>query len=359
VSAPGPVAAAEEITAEWVGAALDTRIDAVEVSRVGTGQMGEAQRLTLCGPGVEDGSVPATLIAKLPTPDPGAREFLHNSYNIEVVFYRDLRDGLRVSAPRCHYARMSTDPARRGTFTLLLEDLAPADQGDQIAGCSPALVRSAVTNLAGLHAPRWADPDLLDVEGLSMPTAEEAAVMDSMFADAVETTFGILGDLVPAQDAETYRSVAAYGGRWLMHGHDRFTLVHGDYRLDNLLIHPDGRLWAVDWQTLTLGVGARDVAYKIATGLEPDDRRSHERDLVRAWHAALLELGVEGYPAEQAWEDYRLGQFQVPLIAIFGCAFASTQTERGHRMFAAMLRRGAAAIRDLDTADLLAALPLL
>ena len=264
-----------------------------------------------------------------------------------------------VSAPASYYAQMSADPERRGTFTLLLEDLAPAEQGDQIAGCSPEVARAAVANLAGLHAPRWADRTLLDIEGLSLPTADEAAVMDSMFADAVETTFEMLGDLVPPAAVETMRSIALHGGRWLMHGHDRFTLVHGDYRLDNLMIRPDGALWAVDWQTLTLGVGARDVAFMLATGLSPEDRRAHERDLVATWHERLIDLGVTGYSAERAWEDYRLGQFQTPLIAIFGCAFASTHTERGHRMFAAMLHRGAEAIRDLDVAEALAGLAAL
>jgi hypothetical protein len=356
MSAPLPVGEPEALTAAWLTQALGADVTDVEVQRVGTGQMGEAYRLALTGPAVDSGSVPATMIAKLPTPDPGSRDFLHNSYAIEVTFYRDLAAGLAVSVPTSYYAEMSTDPDQRGVFTLLLEDLAPADQGDQIAGCPPEVARAAVVNLAGLHAPRWADPTLLDVEGLSLATAEEAEMADAMFADAVETTLGMLGDLVSAEDAATLREVAPYAGRFLMAGHDRFTLVHGDYRLDNLLIHPDGRLWAVDWQTLTLGFGARDAAFMVTTGLSVPDRRAHERDLVGAYHQRLVDLGVDGYDAAQAWEDYRLGQFQVPVIAIFGCAFASTHTERGHRMFGAMLERGAAAIRDLEVAEALAAL---
>ena len=41
---------------------------------------------------------------------------------------------------------------------------------------------------------------------------------------------------------------------------------------------------------------------------------------------------------------------QGPLVAVFGYAYG-TRTERGDRMFAAMVRRACAAIRDLDTLE--------
>ena len=42
---------------------------------------------------------------------------------------------------------------------------------------------------------------------------------------------------------------------------------------------------------------------------------------------------------------------QGPLVAVFGCAYG-TRTERGDQMFAAMVRRSCAAIRDHDTIGL-------
>ena len=89
-------------------------------------------------------------------------------YRSEVRFYTEIADTVDVRAPACFYAEMSTDPDRPGDFTLLLEDLAPRRQGDQIAGCTVEQARDAVLNLAGLHAPRWCDPTLLDVEGLQV-----------------------------------------------------------------------------------------------------------------------------------------------------------------------------------------------
>ena len=51
-------------------------------------------------------------------------------------------------------------------FTLVLEDLAPAESGDQIAGCSLDQARAAAVNVAGLHAPTWNDPSLRELDWL-------------------------------------------------------------------------------------------------------------------------------------------------------------------------------------------------
>lgn len=347
-----PVASAEELTAEWLSAALARTVATVSAAPVGTGQMGACYRLALTG----DPDLPRTVLAKLPTADPDARSFLHGSYAIEVAFYRDLLPTVAVRAPTAYYAAISDDPAHRGTFTLLLEDLAPAEQGDQIHGCDPVQARRLVENVAGLHAPRWADASLLEIGGLTRTTQEDADTLDAVFADAVGMTLERLGRLVGAEDAALLRTVAPYAGRWSLARPERFSPVHGDYRLDNVMFHPDGRVWAVDWQTLSLGLPARDVSFVLGTGLEPGLRRAHERDLVAAYHRRLVELGVSDHSADDCWEDYRLGMLQGPLIAVLGCAYSSTATERGDRMFAAMISRSAAAIRDLDTVGLLEAL---
>ncbi|MEC9051623.1 MAG: hypothetical protein VX747_04125, partial [Actinomycetota bacterium] len=74
-------------------------------------------------------------------------------------------------------------------------------------------------------------------------------------------------------------------------------------------------------------------------------------EVVAAYHSRLVELGVEGYDLAACWDDYRFAQLQAPLVAVFGCAYG-TRTERGDRMFAAMVRRSAAAIRDLGSLEL-------
>ncbi len=318
-------------------------------SPVGTGQMGACFRLVLEG----DANLPATVLAKLPAAEAATREFLHGSYSTEVTFYRDLVASVDVQAPRAYYAEISHDPEHRGTFTLLLQDLAPAVQGDQIAGCTPQQALRAVENVAGLHAPRWSDPSLLEVDGLSLAGSADAELLETLFAQAIDSTLSMLGGLVASQDAETLRGVAPHAGPWSLAHPDRYSLVHGDYRLDNLMFHEDGRLWAVDWQTLALGMPTRDVAFLVSSGLTVDDRRGHERGIVEAYRRRLVDLGVSGYSSEQCWDDYRLSLVQPLLITAFGCAYSSVRTDRGDRMFAVMIARGCQAVRDLDTIGLL------
>ena len=133
-----------------------------------------------------------------------------------------------------------------------------------------------------------------------------------------------------------------------------FAVLHGDYRLDNLLFDPDGAdVIAVDWQTLAVGPPARDLAYFLGTSLTVDDRRAAERELVAEYHAALCARGVSGYGADQCFDDYRLGQLQGPMITTMGCAFATGDPSAdADAMFLAMATRSCAAIRDLDSLEL-------
>lgn len=334
-----------DLTPEWLSAALARRVDAVTTAPVGTGQIGTCYRLTLTG----EPGLPATVLAKLPATDPGSRALLANPYRTEVRFYREILPTVAVRAPALHHADVADEG---GDFVLLLEDLAPAVQGDQVAGGSVAEVEDAVVNLAGLHGPRWCDPTLLDVDGLALNGPEDAALMAELFGPAVELFLDNLADLLPAEDAKTVRALVPVIERWALARTERFGLVHGDYRLDNLLFPPEGRgVVAVDWQTLSLALPARDLAYAVATSLDPEPRRAVERSLVAAYHSALVGHGVTSYTEDECWDDYRFGMLQGPLVTVFGQAYG-TRTERGDRMFAVMTSRCCAAIRDLGTLEL-------
>ena len=71
-------------------------------------------------------------------------------------------------------------------------------------------------------------------------------------------------------------------------------LIHTDYRLDNLLFATDDTtppVTAVDWANLAVGLPARDVAFLLETGLQIEDRRAHERDLLAAYGEELRPTG--------------------------------------------------------------------
>lgn len=171
---------------------------------------------------------------------------------------------------------------------------------------------------------------------------------------AADLTIERVGAKLAPSDADTLKETMQLVTPWLLAPNDRFALVHGDYRLDNLLFSPDRtKVWAVDWQTLGVGLPTRDLAYFTGTSLPGDIRGEVERGLVAEYHAALAEQGVTGYDLETCWRDYRYGMPQALLIPTLGCAFA-TGTDRGIDMFAAMLERGCRAIRELGTLALIA-----
>ena len=334
-----------DLTPDWLAEVLGRPVTGVALERVGTGQIGTCYRLTLESPTVPGGA--ERIVAKLPAPDPGLRQMLAGAYRGEVRFYRELAATVAVRAPAAHHVAMTPDT---GDFTLLLEDLAPWRQGDQIAGCTVAQARDAAVNLAGLHGPRWCDPALLDVEGLSINGPADAALLAEVYAPAVETFASDLAALLDPADVEVLRRSADVIEAWALARAERFALVHGDYRLDNLMFPDDGTpgVCAVDWQTLSLALPARDVAYLVATSLPAAERRAHEDALVAAYHEALLGYGVEAYDLALCREDYRFSMLQGPLVAVLGCVYG-TRTDRGDQMFAAMVRRSASAIRDLET----------
>jgi hypothetical protein len=125
----------EQIDAQWLTAGLrdggiDATVRSVASEPVGTGQMGSCFRLRI---DYAAGDGPQRLIVKLPAADLNSRAAGSLSYRCETSFYREFAHLITARIPQCFLS--VTDEANNG-FTLLLEDVAPAEAGDQIAGCS-------------------------------------------------------------------------------------------------------------------------------------------------------------------------------------------------------------------------------
>ncbi len=339
-----------EITATWLGSALKEEISSVRVDPIGTGQTGATYRITPAY--ARPSELPRSFIAKLPSQLAEVRERVALGYRAEHAFYTRVADTVAVPLPRIYHCDIAGDGSE---FVLLLSDLDPAVQGDQIRGCDDVEARLAVEALAGLHGPRWCDPAWLSFDGVTMPKADAdvARGMGELAHVALETTLSGVGDRVSAQDRATLTESADLVERWLQINPERFCLLHGDYRLDNLLFDPDKTsVTVVDWQTITVGLPARDLAYFLGTSLETSLREQMEPELVKVYHRRLLDYGVADYSAAACWNDYRIGMLQVPLLTTFGYAFAAA-TDRGDEMILAMLARGCDAIRHLETNELI------
>lgn len=345
-----------DLTPAWLTAVLRSKghqvtVRSVRHERIGTGQIGASYRLHL---GFAEGapSVPSTIVAKLAAGSAEARHRVGEGYHKEVRFYLDLAPLVAVNTPTCWYAAITDD---MHSFTLLLEDLTPSVPGKQVDGCTPDQAADAVANLAGLHAPLWRSP-VLDQHASWLRPLDEAAgnFLGGLMVGATDQFVDLYTAELGPENAATLRRSAALIGRWSSAGNDIVSITHGDYRLDNLMFPPAGPgVAAVDWQTTSAGPPLRDLAYFLGNSLAPEARRAHESDLVDVYLAALASHGVV-HPAERAFQDYRLGMLQGPLITVLGRIYATAEpSAAADEMFLTMATRSCAAIRDLQSLELL------
>ncbi|HEX3909255.1 MAG TPA: phosphotransferase [Solirubrobacteraceae bacterium] len=348
---PRLVRTLDDLDETWLSAALGAPIESFASEPIGTGQMSESHRITLAyaNPAAER-DAPRTVVLKLAASDTASRAtgVGLGIYAREVRFYDELAPRIGGPLPACTLALFDES---EGWFTLLLEDAADAAPGDQIAGCDVAQAHVAMSALARLHAPVLGDDALAGTDWLNRPSPISQALVSQLLPGFLER-YG--EQIEPAHRALCERFVMSLDA-WLADRRGPQGLVHGDFRLDNLLFGSPGAtkpLTVVDWQTVGWGGAVTDAAYFLGGGLRVEDRRRHERELLGAYHEALLAQGVDSLPWELCWEEYRRHTFGGVLMAIIAPMLVE-RTERGDLMFMTMLARHSQHVLDLSAEELL------
>ena len=142
-----------------------------------------------------------------------------------------------------------------------------------------------------------------------------------------------------------------------------FTLVHADFRLDNVFFlndsaNPeekvDGRgVVLFDWQIPVRGPGAYDLAYFLGSHLAPEAPAEREEFLLRLYHDQLIAEGVEGYNFEALRRDYEMAL--VLMVQRVTASFAEIEAtnDRGRDLFEVWIERHSARIVGIDPNTLL------
>jgi len=360
MSRPGLDTNPLELTPGWFNQlfeeiGIDAEVKGLSAKSIGTGQIGENVRFVFDYARKRDGA-PATLVGKFPSGSEASlmTAKLLGHYEREVSFYRTFPKVAGRITPAALYTDYDPETNR---FALIMEDMAPAEQGDQLAGCSAAEAERAMDAAAILHAAHWMDDSIEQYAWLQGTAAAPPPALSLEATIALWTGFKErYGPHLAKEDVDVGDAYTAALPR--MQDTERpgpFALTHNDYRLDNMLFGKPGSpkpLAVVDWQTVGKGAPANDVAYFIGAGLTRDDRPKHEQALLRYYHARLQAEGVSGYSFEDLYRDYRYHCFYGMSVA-FGAAMLVKQTERGDQMFLTMLRRHAAQARDNDALELL------
>lgn len=336
----------DDITPEWLtdrlqdaGVLKHGNVIGFRWEPIGTGQVGDSARLSLNYD--QGGAGPATVAGKFPAANPTSRgtAAMMGLYTKEVRFYRDLAQQLDVRVPATYAAEVNEDGSR---FVLLFEDLAPEKGGNQLDSCAFDEACHAIRQAAALHAPSWRNAPILSLDWLQPQEAIAAqirtlypqaqAVFAERYADALEPEFMAVCSDLAASDA------------WLSRNHSKLSLVHGDFRLDNMLFGI-GRgaepIAILDWQTLSLGHPMTDIGYFMGCGIGDELRQRYEAELLDLYCSEMTARGVP-LTLDDIWRDYVIGALHGVSTAVFSAAFVE-RTERGDANFLSMAR-GACAL---------------
>jgi hypothetical protein len=361
VAAPVP-STIDQVSREWLttvlrgAGALGTSASVVDVTAepigVGIGVMALLYRLTPTYAPASAG--PRSLVVKMASRHDETRAVAagYRFYEREVSFYQRLADKTQLRAPVAYHA--GYDPESRD-FVVVMEDLSAGRVCDQITGCSVDDALAVATTLARHHGEWWNNPRLLDYEFIQSPADPPYPAFNAQSgSDSWEPCLANIGDVIPAPLRFVGEEWAEIGPRIMEMSRELpWTLAHGDLRLDNIFFSDDaGDFAVVDWQICFRNGGAFDLAYFLSQSLPVSQRRAREDEIVTAYHAQLRASGVEDYPIEDLWRDYRravLFCFCYPMTA---AGQLDLVNERAVALVRTMMERAVVAIEDLDATEL-------
>lgn len=308
----------------------------------GAGFLGEVVDMRLSfSPGSED--APSSVILKIPTA-------LKNRqvgqtlgvYEREIRFYRELQPRLPIRTPLHYFSAMDTDTDPEANlkaikimdkmplwlirlmlpllnwvngkktwhFILVIEHLGEYRIGDQVNGCSIDEAKQSLSTMAHLHAAFW-EREMLGEFPWLVPMAYAAKPSHMMFLQAVDQFTSAYAQQLTARDLEVIE--------WLRtHYFDLMkaastlpgTLIHGDFRLDNLCFDEAAdEVILFDWQTLGIGMGGFDLGYFLSA-MDASWGDDVMDEMIVHYHSGLVQHGVDVSLERVRW-SYQLGLLAV------------------------------------------------
>lgn len=384
----------DALTPEWLTAMLAANgFTGASVAKVvceplgeGEGFVGRIGRLHLTFDG-DPGGAPRSVVAKLPTQVQENRAVgeMLGAYEREILFYRELAPHVGYRTARVYHAEMDENPGSRygpaivrfvdrlpfwwirllmaffawaagksrRRYLLLLEDLAPARLGDQVAGRTAAQCEPIVRSIARCQAGLWRDARLRDRYWVAQPELA-LRIAHQTFRGSRRAFEERFAAQLRAEDRETldWLDRHAIALSRALFEQAPATLMHGDFRLDNLFFDDGPEPLVVDWQGVGRAPGVHDLAYFLSGTLPPETQREAELALVRAYHDALVECGVADYPFDACLRDYRrcvlLGLHRLVTLDWIDLGEA-----RGAELTRTWVERCLARVRGVDRAALL------
>ena len=338
----------DDVTAGWLSDATGLAVDSVrhEQIGVGVGVSSALYRSHLIGDGV-----PATVITKLPAL---AEEAVFTStmlrmYIREVKFFEDLAPSCPVRVPASYFGAVDEETS---AFIVVMEDMGNMRMIDQTEGMSVADAERAVDELAAWHAAYWgkAEPHVASGTIVSLSDPVYPAVLPVVFAEGWEKL---------QNETELDPAIEQVGPGWTeaMPGilqdicAGDTTVLHGDYRGDNIMFDADDSLVLLDFQITGHGSGIYDLAYFITQSLDSDVASQSEQALFDRWLAALESRGIDGLDRDELWLLYRKAAYFCLVYPVVASRGMDLTDARSLALIEAMNSRFVRAVNELNLAD--------
>lgn len=347
-------ASATAIDAEWLSRILNPRYPGVRVESVAIADQAEVTnshawldvRYASAQDAAESGA-PRSIFCKLLPNDPLRRTAIAQTQMglREAKFYERLGSQLSMRIPRVY--GVCFEEEGEGAFAILLENIVEAGCTVSSGPESPSRdsAAQALEDLAELHV-RFEDParrtsEASWVTGPSPPSDYGSMRLQEGLdhhRDKLSVAF--------AEMSEVYiEKQAALHALW---SEGPKTVIHGDLHIGNLF-DDQGRVGFLDWGLVVVGTPIRDVSYFLSMSLSIEDRRAHERDLLRHYLEVRGALGGKEISFDEAWKTHRLQASYLAPAACQVVTFPEDVTPRRKKFASAFLARAEAAIEDLES----------
>lgn len=323
---------------ELLGQAVGTPLNQSDIASVidvnqGRGVFSQVWQVRFTNPNPPWGA--RSLVVKSPIDGPvGMSARSSGAYQREAVAYQRLLTSSPIASPRCWLVRQHDD----GGVDLVLDDLEPYRQADQMIGLNPQDALEVTVSLARFHQ-WWALPrqttrlDQLKIRRSTPSTLDPSALDRGLAAVKQLWSSDLTGDQITAFDVmvkHRARLVSAFevGAP---------TLCHGDPRADNLVFDPDGKPILFDWQQIAVQPGPADLAWLAVTSLTIETRRALDQALVATYGTSI--------------DHYRRGLI-LPGLTVLLLAQRLTTNLTTKNLVVTSLRRIASALIDLEVTSI-------
>ena len=308
-------------------------------------------------------------------------------YEKEIRFYRDIRPSINIRTPRHYYSALdvaddpdvvlnrleglnklpmwligflsliagwliSLSPRR---YALLIEDLSDYRLGDQASGCSEEDIRRILALMAKFHGQFWNSTKLSKMTWIA-PVASTSKIIQMMYLKNVSKFISAREGSMSVREIQLVEWLKANGERLTEKlGHEPYTLLHGDFRLDNICFDDaKEEILLFDWQTMSRGPIGMDLAYFLSAALPVGTSEGKVNELLEYYRELLSKEGVKLSLARLRWQ-YEIGMLATlhRIIPAVHSAQLDLGSSRGPKMMREWIDKTFDKLKNLQYEDIL------